>query len=326
MTTIRLAAGLCTGLAVSVLPLALAADVPAMPGSWANAAPLPEERTEISAATDGERLFLLGGFAPSADARADAPTAVYAYNPAEDEWTPITDLPEGVNHAGLAHLDGSLYVVGGYREATFEAIDDLRIYDIEADEWRDGPALPTARGALAVAVHEWRIHAFGGVGGDGENTGAHEIFDPEDESWSAAADLPSPRDHIGAATFGGEIIVLAGRDDTADTLTLNEIYDVAAGAWRGGAPVPTGRSGVAAVAPDGRVSPFGGETLDPGSTFDEAERYDPAADAWEALPAMPTARHGLGAAVIDGRIHVVAGGPQAGFSFSTAHEVLEPEQ
>jgi hypothetical protein len=62
---------------------------------------------------DGERLWLLGGFAPDPANRATAPRAVFAYEPGDDSWSHITDLPEGVNHAGLAHIDGSLYVVAG---------------------------------------------------------------------------------------------------------------------------------------------------------------------------------------------------------------------
>jgi hypothetical protein len=309
-----------TAAIAALLPVMVLAE--SIPGDWTTAAPLPEARTEVSVASDGERLYLLGGFAPSETERASAPLAVFAYDPAADDWSHLTDLPEGVNHAGLAYLDGALHVVGGYREATFEAVDHLRIYDLEADRWQDGPPLPTARGALAVAVHDGRIHAIGGVDAAGDNTGAHEIYDPASESWTAAADLPTPRDHIGAAAVDGEIVVLAGRDATSHELTVNEIYDVAADAWRTGADVPTGRSGVAVVEQGGRVYLFGGETFSPRRTFDEAERYDPAADSWAILPPMPTARHGLGAGVLDGRIHVVSGGPEAGFAFSDAHEVL----
>ena len=310
-------------LAMAVVPPSVPASgqVAEAPGTWTTAAPLPEERTEVSVATDGERLYLLGGFAEG----RQAPRAVYAYDPRANGWSHLTDLPQGINHAGIAHVDNKLYVVGGFAEATFDAVDHLRILDLEDGSWRNGPALPTPRGALAVAVHDGRIHAIGGVDANEEQTGAHEIYDPASDTWTTAAAMPTPREHFAAASTGGLIVALAGRDGTTDTLTVTEIYDVAADAWRRGADVPTGRSGVAAVELDGRVYLFGGETFEPESTFDEAERYDPRSDSWAALPPMPTARHGLGAGVLDGRIHVVAGGPEAGFAFSAAHEVLTPE-
>jgi len=293
-------------------------------GDWTTATPLPDKRAEVSVTTDGERIYLLGGFGLSIEGRASAPRAVYGYDPDEDGWLHITDLPEGVNHAGLANFEGSLYIVGGFRESSFDAIDNLRIYDLDRHIWRDGPPMPTARGALAVAVHDGRLHAMGGTDENSENSGAHEIFDMASETWTVAAALPIPRNHFGAASVDGKIVVLGGRDETSAKLTHNHIYDNATGEWREGAPLPTGRSGVAAVELDGYVYLFGGETFDPGSTFDDTERYRPASDRWEVLPQMPTPRHGLGAAVLNGRIHVISGGPEAGLSVSNVHEVLTP--
>jgi len=82
---------------------AAAGQVTEAPGSWTTAAPLPDQRTEVSVTSDGERLSLLGGFGPG----RRAPRAIHAYDPAADRWSQIADLPEGVNHAGLAHVDGS---------------------------------------------------------------------------------------------------------------------------------------------------------------------------------------------------------------------------
>ena len=311
-------------IATLVHPACAVAELAQVPGTWTTAAPLPDKRSEVSMAADGARLYLLGGFAPGAGNGASAPRAVYAYNPSVDAWTQLTQLPEGVNHAGLAYLDGKLYVIGGYEEATFIATKSVHLYNVKANTWHDGPPLPTPRGALAVAVHNGRIHAIGGVGFDNNNTGAHEIFDPVEERWTTAADLPTPRDHIAAVTINDDIVVLAGRNPDSFTLTVNEIYNVATDTWRQGAEVPTGRSGVAAAELDGFVYLFGGETFEPPTTFDDVERFDPRTDSWATLPRMPTARHGLAAGVLAGRIHVVSGGPQAGLAFSDAHEVLTP--
>ncbi|WP_018232554.1 Kelch repeat-containing protein [Thioalkalivibrio thiocyanodenitrificans] len=294
-------------------------------GEWTQRAPLPDARTEVSVATDGKRIFLGGGFVQSGERRADAPRAVYVYEPAADTWSHLTDLPEGVNHAGLVYLDDRLYVVGGYRENTFEPIDTLRIFDLTAEQWSEGAPLPTARGAHATVVLDGRIHAIGGRTHDRADVGAHEAYDSATDAWASLAPLPTPRNHHAGAVVDGSIVVLAGRDDDSFEMTVNEIYDPQADQWRTGAPVPTGRSGVAAAVLDGHVYLFGGETFVPRRrTFDEAERYDPRTDAWEVLPAMPTARHGLGAAAVDGAIHVISGGPEAGFAFSDRNERLVP--
>lgn len=292
------------------------------PGAWQTMAPAPDLRTEASVTTDGDRLYLLGGFTQLSDGSTAAALPVHAYDPASNTWSHLTDLPEGVNHAGLVYLDGALYVVGGNRGDTFSPTDRVMVYDLATDRWRDGPALPTARSALSVVVLCGRIHAIGGSISNGVDTGAHEIFHPASGVWTAAAEMPTPRNHHAAAAVGNEVIVVAGRDTASFTLTANETYSAATDSWRTGAPVPTGRSGVAAVALEGRVYLFGGEA--PTGTFDAAEGYEPLTDAWVTLPPMPTARHGLGAATIDGLIYVASGGPQPGFAFSNLNERLDP--
>lgn len=324
----RLFPSLAASLALVALTVSpLAAKVRQAKGHWSVQAPLPDERTEVSAATDGERIFLAGGFEQAGPDSASAPRPVYAYDPEGDEWSELTELPEGVNHAGLEYLDGSLYVIAGYRENTFDPIDNLRIFDLETETWSAGAAVPTPRGALATAVLDGRIHAIGGTTHNREDVGAHEVYDPQSDSWTELTPMPTPRNHLAAAAVGDRIIVLAGRDDSTFRLTTNEIYDAQAEAWHTGAEVPTGRSGVATAVLDGKIYLFGGETFEPErGTFDEAERYDPEADAWEALPPMPTARHGLGAAAVDGAIYVISGGPEAGFAFSGKNEMLVPEE
>jgi N-acetylneuraminic acid mutarotase len=318
--------------------VAVAAPGPQQP-TWSERAPLPERRTEVSAASDGGTIFLIGGFGPPTveGERASAPRAMWAYDGARNAWRRLGDIPEGVNHAGFVHHEGRLYIVGGFREATFEPVASVRIYDIASGSWSQGAPLPTPRGALAVAVVEGRIHALGGnvagpdhvhehdatrVGED-RSVGTHEVYDTRTDRWERRAAMPTPRNHHGAAAVDGRIHVLAGRLEGDMELTVHEIFDTRTGIWSEGAPVPTGRSGIAVVERDRRIYVFGGETFGANArTFDAAERFDPRGGRWERLAPMPTARHGLGAALLDGNIHVISGGPRPGFHYGDHHEVL----
>lgn len=309
--------------------------------AWETRAPMPSERTEISVTTDAGRIFVIGGFIEAGQDRAVAPRAMHVYDPASDAWTTPDSIPQGVNHAGFAHVDGRLYILGGFRENTFEPVGSVHIYDLSTEQWSEGAPMPTPRGALAVAVADGRIHAIGGnaeaaqalehgahhVGADESSVGTHEVYDPATDSWERRAPMPTPRNHHGAASLNGRVHVVAGRVGRDFEMTTHEIYDPVADAWSSAAPVPTGRSGIAVVVRDGRMYVFGGETFTaPARTFDEAERFDPSAGEWEALPPMPTARHGLGAAVVAGAVHVISGGPSPGFAFSSTHEVLVPQR
>jgi N-acetylneuraminic acid mutarotase len=316
-------------------------DTRAGVSNWTNAAPLPQGRTEVSVTSDGSRIYLAGGFAEATDLaeRASAPREMWIYDPSTDAWTSGSDIPEGLNHAGFVHLDGRLYLVGGFRETTFEPIADVRVYDIGTGTWSDGSPMPTARGAMAVTVLDGRIHAIGGnVAGreavhdhDGSrittdnSVAIHEAFDPGSGLWERLAPMPTPRNHIGAAVLNGRIHVVGGRAEGNFELNAHEVYDPVAERWETAAAVPTGRSGVAVVEGAGLLYIFGGETFGfSPRTFDAAERYDPSSDRWERLPPMPTARHGLGAATVGEWVHVISGGPGPGFTYGTYHERFGP--
>jgi N-acetylneuraminic acid mutarotase len=261
-----------------------------------------------------------------------------AYDPAADRWTDTDQIPEGVNHAGFAAVGGKLYIVGGFREASFSPTGAVRIYDPATRTWRDGAPMLTPRGALAVAVVDGRIHAIGGNAkgardlpphqhgaprSDG-SVGTHEVYDPATNSWTRLAPMPTPRNHLGAAVAGGKIHAVGGRVPGDMELTAHEVYDPATDSWTAAAPLPTGRSGIAVVAHRGLVYVFGGETVRTlrSKTFHEVERFDPATGRWQRLPPMPTARHGLGAASSGDGIHVLGGGPRPGMAFSAANERL----
>ncbi|MBI4409805.1 MAG: galactose oxidase [Gemmatimonadetes bacterium] len=313
-------------------------QIPTVRARWEQRAPMPESRTEVSVATDGELIYVIGGFKRESGETASAPRAVFVYDPARDQWTSPDSIPEGVNHAGLVHLDGKLYIVGGYRENTFDPTGAVHIYDLATRRWSEGAPMPTPRGAMGVTVLGGKIHAIGGTVADptglephlhgtaaGNSVGTHEVYDPATDTWSRRAPMPTARNHLGAASLGGKIYALAGRVPGNATLTANEVYDPGTDRWATAAPVPTGRSGVAVVALGEYVYIFGGETFGAVSkTFDEAERYRAASGRWESLPRMPTARHGLGAAAVGGAIYVISGGPQPGFAFSGANERLVP--
>ncbi|MCC5863792.1 MAG: hypothetical protein JJU31_01605 [Wenzhouxiangella sp.] len=315
--------------------LAVATDT-----QWHSSAPVPEARTEGTATTDGRLVYFLGGFIDGErDERGRPPVgeSMYAYDPATDSWTDLGPIPEGVHHTGLVYHNGRLFQIGGYERNTFDPTGAVRIFDIASGQWSEGEPMPTPRGSIAIALVDGLIHTIGGTvmhkdhvhehdnpaAGDDRSVGTHEVYDPATDSWSRRAPMPTARNHHGAAVVDGRIHVLAGRVGREFEMTTHEIYDPASDSWSEGPPLPTGRSGVATVERQGRIYVFGGETFTaPARTFDEAEAFDPATGEWEQLPPVPTARHGLGAAVIDDVIHVVSGGPNPGYSYSTANERL----
>jgi N-acetylneuraminic acid mutarotase len=311
---------------------------PTLPARWETHAPVPEARTEASVATDGSLIYLIGGFGEGPRGSATAPRAMLVYDPARDSWTDAGNIPEGVNHAGFTAVGRKLYIIGGFREATFSPTGAVRIYDPATHTWSDGTPMPTPRGALALAVLDGKIHAIGGNVADASglsahqhgarqednSVGTHEVYDPATDTWTRLAPMLTPRNHLGSAVVRGKIHAVGGRVNGNMELPTHEIYHPVAGSWTAAPPLPTGRSGIAVVAHRERIYVFGGETVRALSskTFREAERFDPSTGSWARLPPMPTGRHGLGAASMGDAIFVLSGGPRPGLAFSTANERL----
>lgn len=298
-------------------------------GIWRNAAPSLEKRTEIAAATLDGKIYAVGGFSqPTLSNVLDFAISrtVEVYDPATDTWAETTPLPEGRHHAGIAVMDGYLYVIGGFTKgglSVWRAVATLYQYNSATQTWRELASMPSARGALGVAVHQGRLYAVGGYDG-AKNSNAVEVYDPQANTWKSVATLPTARDHHAVVTAGDKIYAIGGRTglNYRKNMAVVEQYDPTINQWQTRASMPTARSGIAAGVIDGRIYVVGGESGE--GTFNTHEMYLPTEDRWVAMTPMPTARHGLGAAVVNGQLHVISGGLTPGASFSQVHEVFSP--
>ena len=298
-------------------------------GVWRTAAPAPTKRTEVGTAAVRDKIYMVGGFErPSFSNVMDLAVtpSLEEYDPSTDRWTSKTPMPVGLHHVGVGVIEGRLYVIGGYRHAglnVWNPVATVYAYDPATDTWAERAAMPTARGALSVTVHEGKLYAIGGYDRTA-NSAAVEVYDPVRNFWASRAPLPTPRDHLATATVSGKVYAIGGRlnGDYHRNLAIMEVYDPVTDTWTHVADLPTARSGITAAEVAGRVYVFGGEGGD--GTFRENEAYDPTRDTWQPLAPMPTARHGLGSAVVDGRIYVISGGPTPGGSFSNLNEVFIP--
>lgn len=236
-------------------------------GTWTTGAPAPTKRTEVAAAAVEGKIYVVGGFnKPSLKNALDyaVSRSVEVYDPESNTWSTTAPLPEGRHHAGIAALDGKLYVVGGFAKSllsVWKAVPTVYQYDPVTSVWRELPQMPNARGALGVTVYRDRLYAIGGYDGEG-NTAAVEVFDPQSNTWSTAASMPTPRDHLAVVTAGSRIYAIGGRPDLnyRQNMGVVEEYDPETDQWQTRAKLPTARSGIAAGVIDGRIYVLGGES------------------------------------------------------------------
>jgi N-acetylneuraminic acid mutarotase len=325
-------APLLAGLCLVALPTSTpSAQLEPDQGVWRSAAPAPTKRTEVAAGTLADKIYLVGGFAKPGLGnmmRLAITPALEVYDPSTDRWASKAPIPVGLHHVGLGVTGGRLYVVGGYKQSGFsawQAVATVYAYDPTTDTWTERAPMPTARGALAVSVHDGKLYAIGGYDGKANNA-AVEVYEPVRNVWASRPPLPTPRDHLASATASGKVYAIGGRKngDYRRNLAVTEAYDPATDRWVRVADLPTARSGITASEVGGKIYVFGGESGE--GTFRENETYDPASNTWQAMASMPTGRHGLGSAVVGGRIYVLGGGTTPGGSFSDLNDVFIPPE
>jgi N-acetylneuraminic acid mutarotase len=289
------------------------------PGTWTTLAPMPTARQEVAVAALDNRVYVIGGFGPGAEA---VPT-VEVYDPAANRWEARAPLPVALHHPAAAVVAGRLLVIGGYTggRVSWTTSDAVFQYDPDNNAWTTRAPMSEPRGALAVAVLNDRVHA---VGGSSKGLSRlHEVYDPATNRWTLAAPMPTARDHLAAVVFQGRLWALGGRTSFMGTqYSAVEIYDPGTDGWSSGTSLPNGRGGLAAVALSDRILVFGGES--PFRIFNATEMYEVAGNRWIGKTPMPTPRHGIGAVLVGGRVYIPGGGREPGFAATTVNEAYAP--
>jgi N-acetylneuraminic acid mutarotase len=290
-------------------------------GRWVTLAPMPEARNESAIVAVGERIYVIGGNGSSGEPTTD----VFVYDVAANRWSRGTSSPVALHHAGMAVLDGKVYLVGGYTNLFAERaeVDSVWMYDPAADRWEARAPLPMARGAHAATALDGRIYAAGGERRrPAGSTPPYEplaevsVYDPRTDTWEALPPLRYRRDHLTLDTIDGRLYAVGGRDRPVYDLPYTEVYDPATRTWTERAPMPTGRSGHGATTLGGRLYTFGGEgnPNSPIGIYDEVEVYDAARDVWAQLNPMAVPRHATFPVAIGNRIYIPGGSTRQGGS------------
>lgn len=181
---------------------------------WKRIANGPSLQGLAMVAHDG-KLYRLGGFTARNKQGEDQdlwsmPTAA-RFDPATGKWSPLPDLPEPRSSFDAAVAGDEIYLIGGWQLRG----DDDRIWhqtahllDLSQEKpaWKALPKPPFQRRALAVAAHDGKIYAIGGMTPKGPDTRV-DVFDISTQSWSQGPSLPGK----GMEGFGSSAFAAAGR-------------------------------------------------------------------------------------------------------------------
>jgi hypothetical protein len=116
--------------------------------TWSTGTPMPHARGSHDAVSAGQAIYVLGGWADGGPSRL-----VQTYDPASGRWAKAAPLPEPVSRAGVAVLDGRIWV-------SFHQFS--AVYDLTAGTWSPANPLTQSRHGLGYVPVGGTIYAVGG--------------------------------------------------------------------------------------------------------------------------------------------------------------------
>ncbi|MGH7519344.1 MAG: Kelch repeat-containing protein [Gemmatimonadales bacterium] len=283
-------------------------------GTWSQRAPLPAPTTHWNAVSDGETVWLAGGFV--GDHPGPTTADVWRYEVAGERWHRGPPLPAPRGGGALFLIGGSLHYVGGFLpDRRTNSADHWRL-PLKGDSiWTPRAPLPHPRGQLSGVVLDGAFYAIGGqFGHDG---GSHDLplvhrYDPTTDRWTDVAPLPRPVSHAEPSTFAvdGRAMVIGGRDHTQPWkpegywLESIMLFDPARDLWitLDDLPKPLTGPAAAVLGPDLIVSAGG---TGPGEVPVTDTWLLPFHDAWRQRPPLPEALGEVAAGVIGRHLYVV---------------------
>ncbi|TWT97730.1 N-acetylneuraminate epimerase [Botrimarina colliarenosi] len=172
-------------------------------GDWEEL-PMGRPLQGLPLVTHGGKLYRVGGLdARNASGEEEDLHSVAdfaAYDPASETWTDMPPLPAGRSSHNAVVVDGTLYVVGGWRltgdnQGEWQAGALAFDLDVPGAAWRELPEPPFKRRALAVSHIGGQIAALCGMTDDQDLSKKVYFYDPDAESWSDGPEYPGKPFH-----------------------------------------------------------------------------------------------------------------------------------
>jgi uncharacterized protein (TIGR02145 family) len=119
-------------------------------------------------------IYKIGGINTTTNTNS---TVVEVYNPSNNTWTNLPDLPEALSHVGATNYDNKLYVFGGKQSTATNSSNSNKVYvfDIAGNTWyAQSNTLNFQRANIEAKTANGLVYLFGGT--DSTNTTSNQAI------------------------------------------------------------------------------------------------------------------------------------------------------
>uniref|UniRef100_A0A8C9F0H8 Kelch like family member 23 n=1 Tax=Pavo cristatus TaxID=9049 RepID=A0A8C9F0H8_PAVCR len=212
---------------------------------------------------------------------------VHVWDPLTNAWLPGAEMPDHTRESyGVTSLGPDIYVTGGYRTESIEALDTMWIYNSERDEWAEGCPMLDARYYHCAVSLSGCIYALGGYR-KGAPVQEAEFYDPLKKKWVPIANMIKEYG-LCSITLQNKIYFVGGQT------TITDCYDPEQDEWKQMAHMLERRMECGAVVMNGCIYVTGGYSYSKGTYLQSIEKYNPELNTWEAVGNLPSAMRSHG--------------------------------
>lgn len=176
--------------------------------SYSTSNPFPVEYA--GSAVWNNKIYVFGGSNSSGSSNR-----LYEYNPENDQWTRLADMPEAKQTSGRI-VDGKLYVFGGYNGSVSKRID---MYDIQTNTWTfigEMPVAISAHGTAVLGKYIWLVGSY-------NDLKFLALFDTGTYKFTQFYSNMTGRRHAGTIANDDSLYIFGGNQTSASSSALNSM-------------------------------------------------------------------------------------------------------
>jgi N-acetylneuraminic acid mutarotase len=215
--------------------------------TWSRLADMPQAETHIAVASDGQFIYLAGGytFDPVTTYQTFGTVNVWRYDISHNSWSAFTPLPAARAAGAMVLLGRQLHFFDGVDPSRNGQTNHWVLNLDDANpQWAASTSLPFSRNHVTAAVLDGKIYAIGGQPTDDDSSTSSDVlvWDPANPgAWTAVASLPGPRSHAVTGVIDGRIIVAGGTVSSDKAIDSVIVYDPATNTWTIQTSLPSAR-------------------------------------------------------------------------------------
>ena len=287
---------------------------------WKQLSSLPEGYCSGEAVSLNNEIYFVAG-------RSDTSRTAffYKFNPKENQWIKLADLPDPAINLSLAAVNGKIYAIGG---DLFKNTN--REYDPETNSWKILEPMPTGRQHISCGVFGNNIYISGGLTSWKNISKKNEVYNVLSNSWSEKAAIPSLRNNAAVVSLDSLIYVIGGagtKENIWGDIWTVETYNVNSDKWvqKNDLPLLLFKPGVTVV--NNEIIVLGGQTLINGKedTSKKVFIYKAKSDQWIEISPLPIKNVFFGCTTIENKIYLIGGTVGGNPNWDTYPEVYEGE-